>query len=394
MRRALPALLLLASPALAQVETAPAEEPPATLPKFVGPLDPPDLDGLLAYPGDRSGTFGPTGKRLFTERLVPAPGLRGGFSYLHRTPELRDLVVLSFRDADGRPIEPEGFAPVWHPSHVEATFALGPLEAREAKWIGGDDVAAVWVRLRNPTDRPIAIRVEASSGFATEADAKRGTFVPVDLSAAANVHPFPGRDIFTANRKAPDWIWVEAERRGECVGSTGRDLKRAASGGEVLGSNFGAGADHRASFAFRTPSIGKARITLRYASLTSTPSPWGVLLDGRSLGRISCEETGGWGDEPREFRTATLEAGDVAAGDHSLELRSTRTGNNVNFDGFFVHAAGVSLPSTPEGGRFPSPRAFEEVRYPPGRLGIGGTPFDLLDPAVHPNGAVVGLSGG
>ncbi len=394
LHRALPALLLLVSPSTAQVETAPAEEPPATLPTFVGPLPPPDLDGLLAYPGDRSGTFGPTGKRLFTERLVPAPGLRGEFSSLPRTPELRDLVVVSFRDAEGNPIEPQGFAPVWHPSHVEATFAVGSLEAREAKWIAGDDVAAVWVRLRNPTDRPETIRVEASSGFATLADAKRGPLLPVDLSAAANVHPFPGRDLFTANRKPPDWTWVEAERRGECVGSTGRDLKRAASGGEVLGSNFGAGADHRASFPFRTPSIEKARITVRYASLTSTPSPWEVLLDGRSLGRIACEETGGWGDEPREFRTATLEAGDLAAGDHSLELRSTRAGNNVNFDGFFVHAEGASFPSTPAGRRFPSPRAFEEVRYAPGRIEVGGTPFALLDPGVHAKGAVVGLHGG
>jgi hypothetical protein len=390
--RLLPALFLLAP--VVQVGSEPAQEPPATLPTFVGPLEFPDLDGLLAYPGDRSGTFGPTGKRLFTERLLPQPGLRGEFSYLHRTPELRDLVRLAFRDGEGKEIEPEGFAPVWHPSHTEATFSVGGLEAKEAKWIAGDDVAALWVKLRNPTNEAKSIRVEVSSGFATEAGAARGRFTPLDLSAAANFHPFPGRDVFTANRKPPDWIWVEAERPRECVGSSGRDLKRSASGEEVLGSNFGGGADHRALFVVRTPALRKARIVFRYASLTPSPLPWEVRLDGRSLGRIVCEETGGWGDEPREFRTALREAGDLAAGDHAVELRSTRAGNNVNFDGFFLHAEGASIPAALDGGRFPSPRAFEEIRYEPGRVEVGGVPFVLLDPDRNGGRGAVGLLGG
>ena len=41
------------------------------------------IDAILHRPDARHGTFGPTGTRLFTERIEEGLGIRGQFCYIH-----------------------------------------------------------------------------------------------------------------------------------------------------------------------------------------------------------------------------------------------------------------------------------------------------------------------
>ncbi len=82
-----------------------------------------------------------------------------------------------------------------------------------------------------------------------------------------------------------DWIWQEGEQFEAQRGSTGEDGKAAASGGMVLGLNWGGSKEDRAGYAvtLRQPIPG-ARLILRYAKQDGKDSVLELLVDGKPAG--------------------------------------------------------------------------------------------------------------
>jgi hypothetical protein len=120
-------------------------------------------------------------------------------------------------------------------------------------------------------------------------------------------------------------IVLEAERPTRQQGSQGKDEKKAASGGEVLGQGFGARPGHFAEYAFETKDeMPAARITVRYARGISGDGWLELSIDGKAVGHLRYEETGGWGDAEEQFRWASLRTPKVAAGKHVLRLTVVR----------------------------------------------------------------------
>ncbi|MEM7232295.1 MAG: trehalase family glycosidase [Planctomycetota bacterium] len=116
-------------------------------------------------------------------------------------------------------------------------------------------------------------------------------------------------------------ISIEAERPVRQDGSEGSDLKRAAFGGQVLGREWGSHHGHFAAYAFRNEKdIAPARISLRYARALEGHGDLGVKLDGKSVGRLRYESTGGWGGTRKEFRWVSLDLEKLSAGDHILRF--------------------------------------------------------------------------
>lgn len=346
-----------------------------------------DIDAALRREGERKQTFGPTGRRLFTERLAPGHGLRGHFCYVHHS-ELRDPLVL------------EGLAPgevttVWYPSHLQVESAAGELTVSEAKFITDDDVLVDVIQLTNGGAVPVTVPLTLTSGFATQPRNGGAEYLPSDLSALANTNPAPAGNLLGGDE--PRYWYYEAETPLEQRGSTAEDRKQAASGGRVLGMDFGSAADHFAEYEVETPALTGAVLYLRVARAASPgaegPSPWRVRLDGDEVGTFEVAVTGGWGDAAGEFAWHRLDLPALAAGRHRLRLESTRAGNNVNVDGFLLGRGPLSPPEPGEDGRIP-PTGFEQLHYRPGRQVIGGVPFELLDPAANGGRGVVALRGG
>ena len=124
-----------------------------------------------------------------------------------------------------------------------------------------------------------------------------------------------------AGGAAPAAIVLEGERPAGQRGSRGPDAKAAASGGQVLGSEFGGAPGHFAEYVFEAPrEIAPARITIRYARALAGARHFRVLLDGAPVGEITYRPTGGWGGAPGEFREAALTVPKLAAGTHRLRL--------------------------------------------------------------------------
>ncbi|MFG0315952.1 MAG: hypothetical protein ACF8XB_01670 [Planctomycetota bacterium JB042] len=153
--------------------------------------DPNFLDELLAWPGGRDGTFGPTGDRLFADRLDAAPGLTGRFGMFHDTDALRDPIRIAFAvdDADAAP---SGFEETWRPSHQETRFRVGPFACRERKFVTQDDLAVAVVSIENDDDVEHALTVRLSSSSAPVAAFADGALLPFDVSLATNRTAGPG----------------------------------------------------------------------------------------------------------------------------------------------------------------------------------------------------------
>lgn len=147
--------------------------------------DPYFLDELLAWPGGRDRTFGPTGDRLYADRLEPTPGLVGRFCMFHDTDALADPARLGF-SIDGAEVVPTGVAEMWRPSHQELTFDIGPLDAHERKFITEDDVAVTLVTVENRSadEHELTVRVTSPSNPVAAFD--QGVLRPFDLTLATN----------------------------------------------------------------------------------------------------------------------------------------------------------------------------------------------------------------
>jgi len=407
MRRILPALLLLAAaalPAAGQDESA-AALPAAGQDESAAACSIP-LDEALRRDGDRHRTLGPTGKRLFTERIEEAPGIQGVFSYLHATPGFRNPISLGFRDEDGA-LAAGHVRTVWRPSHLEVRWLLegrgagGGIDVIERKFITEDDALVDRVRVVNGSGRPVSIEVVASGGMTPLPERFRSRQIHCDLSPAANVVPFPGRRLFTG-RAAQTSVWVEGETPFFQQGSAGTDRKAAASGGGCLGSGFGAEKGHRALYVVVCPEVGDDAdadaggaalcLGIRYARGLEGDALFGIEIDGRPAGTVVFAPTGGWGGNASHWRFARVRPEGLAPGLRRIALVPQRDGCCVNVDGFFVMPASVEPPPLPDAGRYPA-GTEEQIAYLPGSVDYDGVRFLLPDPAAGPEDGAAGGSG-
>lgn len=116
-------------------------------------------------------------------------------------------------------------------------------------------------------------------------------------------------------------VVFEAERPASQQGSRGEDKKTAASGGQVLGQDWGTVPGHFAEYVFDVPqTLAPARIGVRYARQIAGASRLNVSLDNRPVGVLVCATTGGWGDAPEQLRDVSLALPRLAAGRHRLRL--------------------------------------------------------------------------
>lgn len=124
---------------------------------------------------------------------------------------------------------------------------------------------------------------------------------------------------YAQNATAP--IIIEAENPTTQQGSHKRDFKMAASGGEVLGEDFGSAFGDFAEYQFALPArIAPANLTVRYARETTGASVLSVTVDGVKVGTLSCASSGGWGSTDAQFREVALNLSSLAAGTHRLRI--------------------------------------------------------------------------
>lgn len=168
----------LALAACAMLRRAPADDPFRRDPYF--------LDTLLAWDGPRHETLGPTGDRLFADRLLAEPGLRGTFRWIHASAEVPDLLRLEFETGTG-PLAPADFSETWHPSFQETRFRLGWLDVAERKFIAADDVAVALLRFENHSGEEQSLLVAVGSGSAALPARNEAALIAIDLARAANV---------------------------------------------------------------------------------------------------------------------------------------------------------------------------------------------------------------
>jgi hypothetical protein len=140
------------------------------------------------------------------------------------------------------------------------------------------------------------------------------------LSSAALLFPTQANAQTTAPGDTSS-IVIEAEKPTRQQGSQKRDLKAGASGGEVLGEDFGTAYGNFAEYKFRLEAPrGPLRIEVHYARSIPGNALLDVTLDGTKLGTLSCGPTGGWGDEAGQFRQVEVRVPALAAGEHVLVL--------------------------------------------------------------------------
>jgi len=109
---------------------------------------------------------------------------------------------------------------------------------------------------------------------------------------------------------------VQAEKPLKQQGSVGKDTKDGASGGEVLGSNFGGGAAHFAEYELAAAEGARdAVLWFRVARASEGTASWTVSCDGTPLPEpLRIEPTGGW----NTFRWLPASCGDLQPGVHAV----------------------------------------------------------------------------
>lgn len=114
---------------------------------------------------------------------------------------------------------------------------------------------------------------------------------------------------------------LEAEKPTRQQGSTGQDKKASASGGEVLGHDFGSKVGDYVEFeVVMARALEPAYVSIRYAREFDGNGRFEVSLDGKSVGFLDYQKTGGWGDRPEQFRIAMIKIPRMDAGNHTLRL--------------------------------------------------------------------------
>jgi hypothetical protein len=140
-------------------------------------------------------------------------------------------------------------------------------------------------------------------------------------------------------------LWVEAESYASQKGSTTKSFSMPnASGGAIVNSSWGGKKGHYLRYKLTLPGkMAKAYVTLKYARATPGPASVEIVCDGKAV-RLTLQSTGDWGFKSSGWRLAQVEFPGMAAGVHTLEIRSLKDGGNVNMDGFFVSEMPAKLP--------------------------------------------------
>ncbi|RYG68830.1 hypothetical protein EON80_10905, partial [bacterium] len=116
-------------------------------------------------------------------------------------------------------------------------------------------------------------------------------------------------------------VTLEAENPALQQGSHKRDTKNGASGGEVLGEDFGSVFGDFAQYDFNLAApVSPAKLTLRYAREAAGNALLAVTLDGANVGTIACGPSGGWGDRPEQIVSVAIQLPPLKAGAHVLRL--------------------------------------------------------------------------
>lgn len=266
--------------------------------------------------------------------------------------------------ANDKPIAPtEGIA---YPSHVRLT-ADGPVTIDGAKWITSDDMLVSRLTLTNTGATPVEVNVSAAFPV-DRIDGRKDTFDWSFEHAEVTVHAIAALPGFMAAPVESLKITAyskEGESPDSQSGSRGLDTKAAASGGAVLGSNFGADNGANATWTIDVPErMENAVLTIRYARGMEGNANGAVKLPGqqRMMQRMF-PPTGGWGETPNEFGTQTFKIGPLDAGPAKISLYLLAPNSNVNIDALYIHDAN----SPPPGVTFAGAVATRAVRLDPGK---------------------------
>ncbi|MEP0766224.1 MAG: hypothetical protein HRF45_06750 [Fimbriimonadia bacterium] len=351
-----------------------------------------NIDSVLERDGDRYGTLGSTGRRLFTERLAPAPGMRGHFCYVHSS-RLLDPLALDL-SIGGEVLYPSDRKTTWRPSHVETRWGASDMQIRERKMITDDDVFLDVVEVTNTSAEPKSLDVRLRSGIAGQVARMGAVYRPVSIRSVANADPYPNGELFTGE-DTYFRLWQEAEAYSAIRGFGGEDRKESASGGLVLGSGFGGEADHWVQYTFATPALRRPSILVRVARHDSPgdarEGSWRVLLDGKEVGTLDPPQTGGWGEIDEHYYWLRARLPTMSAGVHAIRFQSTRAANNTNFDGFYL-TEGLFDPSNVPHTAY-SQEQSEQIQYIPGKMRIGSVEYDTLAPWDTSGRAIIVLRG-
>lgn len=148
---------------------------------------------------------------------------------------------------------------------------------------------------------------------------------------------------------AADFVLCEGEHYFKQAGTRGPDYKSAASGGQVLGLEWGT---HQGDFArwrlHLDSAVSPGALLVRYARQLPDSAPFDLALDGPGLHlkrRLAFASTGGWGEQSSDFRLLRLDLPALAAGDYLLQLTAAAEHCNTNIDCLLLGSA-AALPRT------------------------------------------------
>ncbi|MHC4942659.1 MAG: hypothetical protein ACYTG7_06510, partial [Planctomycetota bacterium] len=147
------------------------------------------LDAALRWEGERHGTLGPTGRRIFADRLDCAPGFRGVFGYGGATDGFSNVMVLFFREPKWGQLFLTHEHTVWYPSHNEVFWKHDRIRVLERKCITDDDMLLDRIEIENRSDTSIDLEIQLLGNLTPEPARFLSKQIPLDLTKAANVIP-------------------------------------------------------------------------------------------------------------------------------------------------------------------------------------------------------------
>lgn len=149
---------------------------------------------------------------------------------------------------------------------------------------------------------------------------------------------------WAAEAKPPGEIrqWVEAEdyvsRR--CQSDAPVLFMDPASGGKAVSDGWGSRKEDRLRYKIDLSlAMPQLWVTLRVARLTAGGAELRLVLDDKEPGVcVSVPTTYGWGKQEKDWQYVQVALASVAAGKHTLEIRSEREDGAVSLDGFLLSA--------------------------------------------------------